>query len=591
MCGRLLLCEGKKMNQIPLGFEVGTGEPVFIPLHHLVVCGLTRLAGKTTALEALINRAPGIKAIIFRTKRGETGFGGAKPLTPFLVERADWQYVASLLEAAMKEKMRFERSWIIKVTKGTRSLSEVYRNVQEELRRPKLRSLDQSVFTNLGAYLEIILPQLDRWEFSKEMNLQFGLNMMDLEGMSLELQSLVIRSVLERISDQERLSVVVIPEAQDFVPQARNTPVKLAVDNLIRKGGAVGNYVWLDSQTVTGIEKAILKNCDVWLLGRQREFNEAKRTLDQLPIKSKPMPEDIMNLAIGHFYACFGAEVRLVYVQPTWMEAETARQVAMGNVPVPTQTVPSEEDEMYKEEAERLRQELEEARQELKLMQSQGEQVQALERRIKAANMAASEAIHERDILATQLNELADFKRAILLLRDVLGVSGSRQVGDIESLTQAVVERIKADGLLPMGSVQVMLAAPEALKTEYQRQAVEKLGILVQNLTAKQRAILRFLMAVGKASREYLAKKVTGEPDKSFVGQRVSKWHQDHLTPLSNFKLVSWQPQTKEVYYRLPLVVKEELAIFLPTTEEVEAAIANVEHALAEEALISKPAN
>ena len=57
-------------TRLHLGYEINTGEPVSIPLHHLAVTGLTRLAGKTTAppadildntyahLVAALNRPP-----------------------------------------------------------------------------------------------------------------------------------------------------------------------------------------------------------------------------------------------------------------------------------------------------------------------------------------------------------------------------------------------------------------------------------------------------------------------------------------------------------------------------------------------------
>jgi hypothetical protein len=57
---------------IHLGFEIRTGEPVAIPRHHLVVTGLTQVAGKTTTIAALIQRSHAY-ALAFVTKRGEIG--------------------------------------------------------------------------------------------------------------------------------------------------------------------------------------------------------------------------------------------------------------------------------------------------------------------------------------------------------------------------------------------------------------------------------------------------------------------------------------------------------------------------------------
>lgn len=153
------------MKGILLGYEVGTAEPVTIPLHHVVVTGVTQLSGKTTTLEALISRS-GMKAVAFRTKRGESGFEDARTHRPYFRERSDWQYVQGLLEATMRERMKFERSWIIKSTKGTRSLREVYENIASRLESGKMRSLDESVYTNLKAYLEIVLPEIERGDFA-----------------------------------------------------------------------------------------------------------------------------------------------------------------------------------------------------------------------------------------------------------------------------------------------------------------------------------------------------------------------------------------------------------------------------------------
>src|SRR6266545_174921 len=182
------------MSGILLGYELGTGSPVTIPFHHLVATGVTGLSGKTTTLEALISRA-GMRAIAFRTKRGETGFEDARLHAPYYRERSDWQYVSMLLEATMREKMRFERSWIIKVSKGTHGLREVLDNVK--LAKKTAKGLNESVYTNLEAYLEIVVPQIESAGIVHDLSVGEGVTVMDLEGMTDEMQSLVIASTLE----------------------------------------------------------------------------------------------------------------------------------------------------------------------------------------------------------------------------------------------------------------------------------------------------------------------------------------------------------------------------------------------------------
>jgi hypothetical protein len=124
-----------------LGFEVGTGKPVEIPCRHMVVTGQTQEAGKTTTLEALISRS-GLPAVAFVTKRGEQSFDDARRIEPYFRERADWQFVASVLEATMRERLKFERAWIMRASKGARTLADVHANRNSALGRlPEERHL------------------------------------------------------------------------------------------------------------------------------------------------------------------------------------------------------------------------------------------------------------------------------------------------------------------------------------------------------------------------------------------------------------------------------------------------------------------
>jgi|SRR3990167_2864398 len=67
---------------IHLGYEVGSGREVQIPIRHLAVTGQTQESGKTTTLEALVRRS-GLRAIAFVTKRGEGSFGEGRRIQPY----------------------------------------------------------------------------------------------------------------------------------------------------------------------------------------------------------------------------------------------------------------------------------------------------------------------------------------------------------------------------------------------------------------------------------------------------------------------------------------------------------------------------
>mgnify|MGYP001573835023 CR=1 FL=1 len=600
-------------QNILLGYEIPTGEPVTIPLHHLVVCGLTGLSGKTTALEALISRAPeGYRALTFRTKRGELAFAGAHQVPPFYHQQADWRYVESLLEATMKERLKFERSWLIHACKGATSLRQVQDNIKKALTGKKLRGLDESVYTNLDAYFDLVLPELERIPLTQELHLGPGANVMDLVGISEEVQALIIRATLHALWTGERDVIVVIPEAWLFLPQGRGNPVKDVASRLIREGRSVGIYVWLDSQDVTNVEKSILKNVDIWILGRQRELNEVERTLNQLPaVVKKPRPEEVMTLPLGHFFVAAADFLKRVYVQPKWLDAETARRIALGEVQVET-VIPEkekEDDPMLQErvreleaEVKRLKQALEEAKRAVRDPGAEQELAKVTGQLEAAREVSRGLSAHLRQLeeLRTRYSSLAEGLELLRRGFAQLGLGAGAPISHID-----IIQDLAADinQVLPIdvglidedtqiiqllsirlqGGQTIQLKAPEALKAHYQRETVDKLGRVIEALEPEQREILRFLMAVGKATRAELAAKVTGLGDKRFEGQRVARWHQQHITPLANFHLVSWQARSSEVFYTLPDAVRAEMAIFSPTEEEVQAAGESLEHLLAKE--------
>jgi len=317
--------------KILLGFEVGTGKDVHMSLHHTVITGMTQLSGKTTTLEAIISRA-NRRAIAFKTKRGESGFNTYHQIPPFFQERADWQYVSTLLEAVMREKMRFERPWIMKATQGTKSLREVLENVQM-LRSETNKQLSENVYTALEEYLKIVVPQIEKLEFSKMLQLIDGINVMDLTEMTVELQALIIQSTMEYVINNLHETILIVPEAWEHIPQGRNTPVKLYAETFIRKGAAIGNYLFIDSQDIAGIDKMPLRQCNNWILGRQREGHEVERVREQIG-RNKIDAEEIRSLPIGHFIAILGDDLRKVYVLPARMPPNIGRRVAMGEMTV-----------------------------------------------------------------------------------------------------------------------------------------------------------------------------------------------------------------------------------------------------------------
>jgi hypothetical protein len=193
------------------------------------------------------------------------------------------------------------------------------------------REFMKSVFEKLAAYLEIVVPELERWRFSGKLELSEGVNVMDLSEMRTETQHLVIASTIEYVFQNLDHVVVIIPEAWETLPQTKMTPVKWVAQQFIRKGAAIGNYLWVDSQDIGSIDKAPLRQCDNWLMGRMKEAHEVERILKQL-LGMKVPAEEIQTLPLGHFYAVVGNNVHKVYVLPVGVPEDIGRKVAQGQL-------------------------------------------------------------------------------------------------------------------------------------------------------------------------------------------------------------------------------------------------------------------
>jgi len=388
-------------DQILLGFEIGSGQPVFLPLHHLAIFGMTQKSGKTTALEALIDRAK-LKAIAFITKRGEGGFTSCKLLTPYYKSRSDWQFVEGLVNVALGEKVKYEpgmRYAIMQVCKGSRGLKEIQQKAREKAKQTKSAFM-KSVYEKLDAYLDIVIPELEKWVFTQTLDLAEGINVMDLSGMRLETQHLVIASTIDYAFATLDHVIVIIPEAWETIPQGKMTPVKWVAQQFIRKGAALGNYLWLDSQDIGGIDKTPLRQCDNWLMGRMKEAHEVGRILKQL-LGAKIPAEEIQTLALGHFYAAIGNDLKKVYVLPAGVPEPVGMEVATGKRSPESvreeflKVKVMEGDEMFRQKCEDLEKERDQLLQTNKGME---EQLKALLARAEPINKLEEEnlALHQQ---------------------------------------------------------------------------------------------------------------------------------------------------------------------------------------------------
>jgi len=286
--------------KIKLGYEVDTGKQIDIEPSHLIATGITQLAGKTVTLESLIRRS-NFKAIIFKTKIGEKGFREGRVVRPFFRERSDYEFVKSLIEAYSREKLYIEKGTLMELCKGSKDLIEIKDRIDVHVLNVKVKGIKREIYVRLQHYLESLIPQIQHANFSSTLQIEDGINIMDLEKFSEEAQSLIIESVVSEVLKSHKNIIIVIPEAWKFIPQKYNNPCKRVVESFIRQGATNNNFIWVDSQDMAGVDKIPLKQVSTWILGYQSERNEVKHTLDQLPPPEshKPTVHDIMTLVIN----------------------------------------------------------------------------------------------------------------------------------------------------------------------------------------------------------------------------------------------------------------------------------------------------
>ena len=341
-----------------VGYEIGTKRPVSVPIAHMVVVGQTQASGKTTALDAMARRASfvhGKRALAFITKRGESAFqrhnsqaGRTVSVKPFFKDHVDWQSVSALFDSLLQEKNRFLRSWIIKACRNAKTLEDVHSNIKTALKTA--RGINEGVYTQLDAYMALLIPEVKRARGESTLG-PFTpspgvVSVINMAAASPTMHGLYLLSAIDNVNQYLSNTIVIIPEAWEAIPEHRNAPAKMAAIALARKGAAIGNFLWVDAQDTAAISKEVLRGCGVWLIGVQREANEIKRNLSNIPEGiRRPRPGDIARLRRGQFFVCWKDMCVRTYVQPEWLDAHAAELIALRDEDAPPRMVTQDEED------------------------------------------------------------------------------------------------------------------------------------------------------------------------------------------------------------------------------------------------------
>ena len=558
---------------IKLGYEVGTGKQVDIKLAHMIVTGLTQEAGKTTTLESLIKRSKK-RAIVFRTKIGEKSFLEGTKIPPYFKDRSDWQFVQGLVEATIKEKLRtFERAKIIQICKqtGGNSLLEFKKRVDERLTE-KINNFEMDILTNLQAYLEIILPKLQSINFSKELELVDGLNIIDLERFSRdpEVQSLIIRSVVEEVLHNFKGVIIVIPEFWKFSPQKRGNPCKQIIEEFVRQGATNDNYIWIDSQDMSGVDKTPLKQVSEWILGYQSEKNEVKHTIEQVPspTSKKPKPDDIMSLGTGIFYHANRERTVKTYVQPFWLDDEKSKQVALGKIKIseldapetltPFKVAIKQPEQVtekptidFSETTKRFNKELNEMRTDFfKKLEEVQEQFTKVYTDIFEIKNQPKQEIDEETMIAKVLQKLP--------------TQPTQQVSNVDE--EALISKVLAR--VPKGGAVTYKVAPlEKLKKDFLEKSKNKILTEIGNLSDDAKLVLKYLESrgVGCAISELVSKCFHYNSSGGVQTKRVN----DSMKELSEIN-AGYKHGNGKCHTRLKLRIKDLTGTHEATEQEIE---------------------
>lgn len=304
-------------------------------------------------------------------------FEGAGTEIPIYIEnKTDPLMLKQLLEQESHLWLRRELPELVDLCKEGDPFEKVLERVQKRMEE-KVHPVVRDRLKVLRLLLKNLVNNMAKVEISNTLELPSKNNVMDLSKAPAAIKQLAVYSTIKWVQEKQKNVVLVIDELPDFAPQQYRTPSKNMIGQAIRKGGAKGIWLWLSGQTMTGVDKQVLKQAMIWILGHQREINEAKRTLDQIPFKTGLSVEDIMTLPVGNFVVCTDEGAYITYVQPEGVDDNTARQVSLNQISVNSviETLKKEkkddEDLVYKEKCEQLEKKLREEQIELSKTQEE----------------------------------------------------------------------------------------------------------------------------------------------------------------------------------------------------------------------------
>lgn len=313
---------------------------VSIPVHHTGIFGRTG-SGKTTLVKLMIEQAvkEGFRVLIFDSKLTQAEFEGMGATIPFyLQENTDPDVYRSLIEGVRtrgRGNMEKFRGGFIELCeppdgKKAKDFTEIEARLREKLADTKhIKGFTRSMYSEIYHDHLKLNEMLSKHKFTEDLrrtavqNTSFIVRMPLRDLPNLNLQGLVVRSVIEELLRVAGKMIVVVDEAPNFVNQKLYNPAKSALQQLDSQGRSAQLFGWYTGQTLTGFDKGNMKNLYYWIMGGQSERNEVKAFLDTQtePVVSK---DEVKRLKTREF----------VVSTPDWAKLVTVPKVGDDRPPL-----------------------------------------------------------------------------------------------------------------------------------------------------------------------------------------------------------------------------------------------------------------
>lgn len=561
-----------------LGYEVGTGAIVDVPVTHTVFSALTG-GGKTEAILRCIDEAvqAGYDVLAIDAKSKPRDFDGlGHEVRPYISETTEPLLVLHMLESIAKVGLFSRFSTLLDACIDAKDLQEAL-DTLERIRDDRKRNPRKRDDAKILAYLmRRLVDQVREGNYATDITLSKGVNVMDVSNLPLGVQELVVDSVFRRLLEGKyRHTVVVLEEAINFIPQAEQTQFETSARKFIREGRSAQLYLWVSGQALTEMDIAVRKQMRIWVLGPQMEEREAEKFRKQVPMRGVTA-EEIQRLPTGHFIAAIRrseeeggrVETKRLYAQPTWLPDELAIKIAKGQAsltdamrfkqkPRPARAKGVDMDEQERKKYE--------------------ERIESLETDYERTEQRRVELERQVQDLRAKLEQLEGIRLSALRSKAALSsetVSKTTAQVDVEVIAEevaAIVEpRILAK--IPVGQ-RIEVPPKRVVLQGFSAQALERMKSQIGSLSQRQKKALAYLAAKGIQVR------LTPLEDAIF-GSHNGDLNKE-LRAMESTGLVKWNASQAKIYYTGADLVAGMATDYDLTAEDQERVLAAIENEFA----------